>query len=241
MILICGDSWGCGEWDNMSITHRGLAGYISEETSYQVVNLSMPGSSNLNTIRTVKTFLDLNPSIEIDQIIAFQTDYIRDTKYIEPSHLANQLQDGYIQFRARRISDFYYNLSSISKKHNIPVYIIGGLSDTVWVSHFSQIYQGVTIACQSFTNLLVNNCDKISVPVQSLYENTYENLVNKIKHHSNLKEATELINNIDLGLQRSKLFHNYKKWFYPDGGHPNRYGHQTLFKFLCENNILTRL
>lgn len=239
MILICGDSWSCGEWDNMSVTHRGLSGYISEETHHQVVNLGMPGSSNLNTIKTVQTFLNLNPLIKIDQIIVFQTDYVRDTKYIDPGHLASQLQQGYIQFRARRISDFYYNLSSISKKYNIPVYIIGGLSDTVWVSHFSQIYQGVTIACQSFTNLLVNNCDRISVPVQSMYENTYQTFIDKIKNQSNLKEVEELINNIDLGLQRSKLFHDHPTWFYPDGGHPNRRGHLALFEFLCKNKILT--
>lgn len=239
MILICGDSWSCGEWDNGAITHCGLAGYISQETSHQVVNLSIPGASNLNTIKTVQTFLKLNPSIKIDQIIVFQTDYIRDTKYIDLVHLANQLQDGYTQFRARRISDFYYSLSSIAKKYNIPVYIIGGLSDTVWVSHFSQIYQGVTVACQSFTNLLINNCDRISVPVQSMYENIYENVIDKIKNQSNLKEVTELINNIDLGLQRSKLFHHHTQWFYPDGGHPNRTGHQTLFEFLCKNKILT--
>ena len=156
MILICGDSWSCGEWENMSVTHRGLAGYISEQTSHQVINLGMPGSSNLNTIRVIQHFLNLNPSISIEKIIVFQTDYLRDIESIEFDN------HGYTQFKARRISNFYQNLSNLYKKHNTPVYVIGGLNDTFWLSKFSEIYQGVNIACQSFTNLLVNNCDRIS-------------------------------------------------------------------------------
>lgn len=233
MILICGDSWSCGEWENMSITHRGLAGYISEKTSHQVINLGMPGSSNLDTIRVIQHFLSLNPSIPIDQIIIFQTDYIRGVK---PGDIG---KDGYTQFKARRISQFYYSLSDIYKKYNTPVHVIGGLSDTLWLSKFSQIYQGVNIACQSFTNLLVNNCDRISEPVHSMYERIHETLINKIKNQSSQEEISELITNIDSGLQRSILFSNNKNWFYPDGGHPNRHGHQVLFDFLCENKILT--
>ena len=233
MILVCGDSWSCGEWENMSVTHRGLAGYISEETSHQVINLGIPGSSNLDTLRVIRHFLNLNPSIPIEKIIVFQTDYLRDLESIEFDN------HGYTQFKARRISNFYQDLSNLYKKYNTPVYVIGGLSDTFWLSKFSEIYQGVNIACQSFTNLLVNNCDRISAPVHSMYEQIYEPLITKVKNRSSQDEIIELINNIELGLQRSILFHNHKKLFYPDGGHPNRYGHRVLFEFLCKNKILT--
>jgi hypothetical protein len=233
MILICGDSWSCGEWENMSVTHRGLAGYISEETSHQVINLGMPGSSNLDTIRVIQHFLNLNPSILIEKIIVFQTDYIRG---VIPNDVG---KDGYTQFKAKRISQFYYSLSDLYKKHNTPVHVIGGLSDTLWLSKFSQIYQGVNIACQSFTNLLVNNCDRISTPVHGMYEQIHETLINKVKSQSSQDEIIELINNIELGLQRSILFHNHNKLFYPDGSHPNRHGHRVLFDFLCKNKILT--
>lgn len=231
MIIIAGDSWGCGELDSRNLTHGGLSEYILTH-GHDCINLSYGGGTNYNTLGQLWNFVRNNPSLakQIEKIFVFQTEWDRDYRTPDlPDHLLNNLQHGYPTCAEYTISGFYHGLSRLG----IPVKLIGGCSDVMWSDDFEFEYPGVAVVCQSLTNLLIAENHRVDNPVYSFWAKKSENLLQEIKKQTKEQSGLNLLlNDITLGNKRLETFRQNKNWFWPDGVHANRHGHKKLFEFL---------
>jgi hypothetical protein len=233
MILVAGDSWACGEWNAMNIQHGGLSQYLVENNR-PALNVGIGGGSNFRTVIFLTNFFKSNIHLvnQVSKIIVFQTEWDRDKDYVDIGN------DGYILNKNKWISQFYYNLSSLSQKLDIPIWIVGGCSDAIWLDRFSEEYPGVQVVCQSFTNLLLTNNHRTDVPVYSILTDKNNELVSMIKKQSDSADLVELIADMDQGEARLNKWKSNREWFWPDGGHANRLGHKKLFDFLSDEYSL---
>lgn len=246
MIIISGCSWGRGEWvrgdvasgDNVAshnIAHNGLAQYI-ENTGKTVLNLSLPAGSNYGIANGINSWFKRNPIHQVDQIFIFQTDYARDwlmtfeEDYKNIEH-ANSL--AHIM-----ISRFYHRLNEISKNYNVKIYLIGGLSDTLSPELVKAHYAPLEVVCQSITNLLINNDHRVEDPTLSWYSNISLQMLEKIKEKLPNDQLSNLLKEIEKGVDRENLTFSTPEYFWPDGVHPNRVGHKKLFDYLVEKGYL---
>ena len=255
MIIIAGDSWAAGEWNNLVIQyvqHAGLAQYLTND-GYQVVNLSRPAGSNYDTWNRLENFLMSNPYAKIEKIFVFQTEWERElllqTKeilpvisaarilnsvgitYIDPTQaLADQLQLETANGLGNVLMlNFYQQLSRLANIYGVEFNVIGGCADAMIVD-----IPSVRIVCQSLVNLLINNQSTVDNPVHTFY--SHKTVVEFVKNNLNSStEIAELLYCIDRAENRLELFKSNRKWFYPDGCHPNRDGHHVLYDFLCQN------
>jgi hypothetical protein len=248
MIIIAGDSWGCGAWTDLGprpvnpnipndkpLLHGGLAQFISE-AGHNVVNLSVAGGSNLQVARRIETWLERNPDVIVSNIIILQTEYTRDQRIKFPEdydHIihANSLRDIWI-------SRFYQRLSHISTLSNSCVTLIGGMSDTFWFDDINREYPGIRLACQSLTTLLIENNPRVQYPIFSWYDGGYLSLIADIKNRIPVEEIPVLLKNLDHGYDRENLLYEHPEYFWPDGRHPNEAGHLKLYCYLKDNNYI---
>jgi hypothetical protein len=240
MILIVGDSWSLGEWKKMSISHCGFAQYLSD-AGHLVCNIGTGGGWNGLSVSRLDSFLQSNTfSLDkITHIFVFQTEWIRDevnsfsTLSVEQDHHYN-----YQTLKDRIMSRFYHNLSHIGKTVGKKIFLIGGVSDTIWLDKFSQEYPNLEIVCQSFTNLIVNQNHRVEEPVFCLYNRGHVEIVEKFKKLYANKDFNLVLDDIDLGSNRVKTFNANRDLFWPDGKHPNQHGHRILFDFLQQKGIV---
>ena len=237
-VLIAGDSWGRGEWNNLECVHSGIEQYFKDD-SIDVRKISVGGSSNLDTCHRINAFFDRFDKNEISSIIVFQTEYTRDYKYYKAAAEIgiDDLKDLTITtIQSIWVERFYHSLSSISQLLDIPIWIVGGASDTVRFDNMENDYPGCNILCQSFTNLLVNGNDLIDHPVYSWYTSIAVEFIEFAKKHTvDLNNILRVIND---GLNREVLLRTTPEWFFPDGVHPNRHGHKILYDFIKRKNII---
>ena len=241
--LIAGDSWGCGEWElvdkNCVLSHPGLEQYLKDE-GLDVINLSKGGSSNFDTVTRLSSWFDRFSDDPISGIFVFQTEYTRDYK-----HYRMQADHGADAWNIKKFSDlsdkwigrFYVRLSEIAQNYQCKIYLIGGISDTLWVNNMDSVYPGCHILCQSLTNLLLYNEHRIASPVLSWYSKNDENLLNRVKPL--IKDTKQMLKAITMGFERESLLRENPDLFYPDGIHPNRQGHKMLFDFIKNQNLLS--
>jgi hypothetical protein len=236
-ILIAGDSWGRGEWnlECTTVLHSGLQHYL-ENDGYTVTNISKGGNSNLDTVDRLSHYLDHYSTQLPDLTLVFQTEYTRDFK-----HHAMQQDFGSADFsHIKTIDDligcwierFYMRLSELSVRCQVPIFIIGGCSDTMAFDNMNLDYPGCTIACQSMVNLIIEGCASISSPVFSWYNSDTEALVTKVRTVIDTKNADEILKEIDKGYERCCLLKENPEYFYPDGKHPNKLAHRILYDYL---------
>ena len=227
--LIAGDSWACGEWDQeLGIMHPGLSGYMAE-SGLSTINIGTPGGSNAGTILRLKTFLKTNPSMLPKRIIVFQTEWVRDCAE-DPTLISQRSTESVDDFGTWLVCQFYYRLSELSVKYDIPIYLIGGCADTVWIDQFDKEYPGLHIACQSVTNLLIHGHHRIYQPIFNVWGQDPELIT---QHRFKQQFALdELLKSLDLGESRRDSWKSCTEYFWPDGCHPNRRGHKKLFEFL---------
>lgn len=238
--IIAGDSWGCGEWniDSNAITHTGLEQYLVDE-GHQVFNLSKGATSNLDSVKRITAWMSRHTDVPVDGIFVFQTEYNRDFKHdiAQKNYNINDWDvKNLTDISDRWIARFYMRLSEIAQEKNCKVFLIGGASDTLWFDDMEQDYPGCNIACQSVTNLLINNNHKIDVPVLSWYVKAAQSFIEKAKSCG--IGAEEIIQHIDQGIERESLLAENPELFFPDGSHPNRIGHQILFNFLKQEKFI---
>lgn len=237
IIVIAGDSWGCGEWSNnktgsYGISHPGLSNYLTD-LGYLVVNLSQPGGSNVSSADCVSNFLKGSAHLNVSHVFVFQTEWIRDMRdYKDKKLLGLDLTYGYQEFKIRLIGRFYNSLSNIAQQTNVPIHIIGGCSDTIWLDAFSKEYPGLNNICNSFTNLLLTDNHRITDPVYAIMTNWYQEHIKFLKETISSNDLELLLTDMDKGKQRLLIWQKEKSFFWPDGGHPNRFGHKILFDFL---------
>jgi hypothetical protein len=248
-IVITGDSWGVGEWnwqtpDQYTISHNGLAQYFVEN-SVDVINLSQGGASNRMICQHLKRFLEANQHLTPSAIIVFQTEWTRDgneefTSLPHNTPVYDQFVDidnsnRFIAAQNIAMSRYYSRLAEISQKYQVPVYVIGGMSDTMWMSKFSEEYPGVSILCQSVTNLIMNNTHRTDTPVHSCFSSTNETDIALIKKQASVEEMNSVLDDVANGIARRDVWQNNREYFYPDGKHPNREGHKILYDFVANN------
>jgi hypothetical protein len=123
----------------------------------------------------------------------------------------------------------------ISADFNVPVYVIGGLTDTLWMDQFSKEYPGVSIVCQSLTNLLLNSNPRIDLPVSSMFQGDTLEQVKKLIKQSDI---SIMLDDVQDGVDRVGLFERNKHFFWPDGVHPNRLSQKILFDYLIDLGII---
>ena len=246
-ILLAGDSWGVGVFASLQpdqpakrnkllthVIHGGLQ-QLLEEHDQNVVNLSKISGSNIETTKFITSYLTNNPKLaeQVKAVIVFQTEWCRDIfemfNYIECAEYS------YSEIKSRWLHRFYMRLSEIAVKYQVPVYIIGGAGDTIWLDKFDTEYPGVSIVCQSSVNLMLNSNHRIENPVVSSVWGASQGYVlirNKIKK-TLLDNDTEIVlNDINASSNRHQLLMKNTNFFWPDGIHPNILGHQIIFDFI---------
>ena len=230
---------GCGEWTGQAVSHGGLAQYLVDD-GHTIINLSKPGGSNHETFDRLRSFFISNLCIQnkIKCVFAFQTEFLRDYRFFTPEELNSELILGYQTIRDRWTARFYMDLSALSTAYNIPIYLIGGCSDTDWFEQFEIEHPGLKVVCQSMTNLLYSNSNRIDVPI---YEQFIMNtkIVERIKPYCNSKDLDLLVNDLGNYNTRREQYCSMKGiLFCNDQLHPNRHGHKILFDFLMTSKLL---
>ena len=230
MILIAGDSWGIGEWQDGAIVHNGLAQYLADY-GYTVVNLSVPGAGNQAAVRNLERFLMVNHHIvdSVQAVFYFQTEWTRDSIPNEDITNSKNFDD----LESQWTNKCYYELALTRKKHNLncAFCVVGGTSDAV---EFGAAHNNVKIICASLTEMLL---DQELERVYSWWAYRTEDLVANIKK-LRPDMLQDLVNSIQKGHNRQSLCDNYPEWFYPDGAHANRHAHKKLFDKIMELNII---
>lgn len=244
MIIVAGDSWACGELHRgdlrnehdvtTMISHGGLAQFL-QEAGHDTVNLGRIGGSNLLTVRIIETWWERNPG-KIDKIFVFQTEYTRDyaMAFFEDY---DDIQDHH-SLSGRMIARFYSRLSNLASALDTKIFLIGGVSDTLAPSVVTNHYPGVEVACQSLTNLLLANDSTISDPVFSWYTNWAQDLVQEVKQKLKPDQLSAFLDEITRSMNREIDVFACPEYFWPDGCHPNRKGHEVLFAYLMENGFV---
>lgn len=239
MIIIAGDSWGCGELgvtDNTgpdlkygTVTHTGLEQYLKDD-GYNVVNLSVGDASNTdiwnqlnNSLRTLNCVGKLS---DVHRIFVFQTEWHRCYRRRLP--LDGVIDIDYI---GRLISAYYYRLSDLALKYNVRIGLIGGCSDVLWLDQFEKEYPGVFIACQSMINLCLNGNHRTENPLFDLVPDLP--IIDKMKSN-NFKNTEFLLAQLTYTSERIDNMKQCPQFFAPDFVHANRFGHQKLFDILGE-------
>jgi lysophospholipase L1-like esterase len=246
IILMAGDSWPAGVYEKENTggpAGPGIAENL-QKLGYQVRNLAKPGGSNLESVDRLKDYLACNTQ-EINNIkfvLFWQTEFFREIWYYRKSNIYSsvekELEPGYTKLRDAWVYRPYYRLSEIGQKWNIPIYVIGGASDTVWYDDFLKDFPGVRIACQSVTNMLVNNDHRIDQPVFCEYMTGWideGDFLTTIKENISNRDLQHLLTDIELGESRVQTFKDHPELFYPDGMHPNKVAHNLIFEFLKKN------
>jgi hypothetical protein len=240
-IIIAGGSWGCGEWRSVpgvneptaagGVAHPGLQRYL-REAGYNIINLCQPGGANSDSANRINSFLWFNQRIKVSLVIVFQTEWVRDVFLENRAMIDDDLTHGYDELKNRILTRFYRNLSQISQFRKVPIYLVGGCSDTLWINSFEQEYPGLNVACQSLTNLLTQNNHRNTDPTHCIFGRRDEEEVKYIKSRVGSQDIEHLLEDIDRGQRRLDVWAKHKEYFYPDGFHANREGHRILFEFL---------
>jgi len=220
-VLISGDSWGCGEWNNQKVPHslrmlkkrcnihRGLEQFL-ESYGCIVYNVSEGGASNKDsTRRLAKKIEKTNP----DFIFWIQTDPIRDLKPYTEEGFPKTIEEITV-LQENLLKKTYEFLGSLNKK----IYCMGGvfkLNETLMRDH-SNLYPLIPSIIEFFGAKEVKHW--VSGWIQ----------------HSSIRFSDEFI------AELYKLPDPYavlpKEWFYPDGVHPNRLAHKAIFEFILNSD-----
>ena len=131
------------------------------------------------------------------------------------------------------ITDWYVRLSVLAKDYSVRFGLIGGITDTLPHNEVEDKFYGLYVACQSFTNLLLSDNDQTERPVFLIRPHR-----EYIKYHFEQDTPTEkLVEMLDRINARMDAWKKNPQWFWPDGCHPNRLGHEKLYQFLKSCNL----
>ena len=239
MILMAGDSWGCGELSTNSQQDPLHSGLVQEfiDSGVPVINLSKQGGANHESAERIGNFFRYNASTvtsTITSVIVWQTEWPRDQKIYSLQEWKTELEFDYQIMKQRWISRFYHRLADIFDKRHVPIYVIGGCSDALWLDQFSKEYPGVTVACQSLVNLLLANNHQLQNPIFCEFITSHEFVDTVKKNIKNNHSLAELVRDMELGEFRMQQLKENPEWFYPNGIHPNRRAQRRLFEFLAD-------
>jgi len=170
-LLIVGSSWSAGTWKSeepgrIELDQPGLQ-LLSDK--FEVVNLSRAGSSNWQSLNTIKNYFDrINDElIDNTDVLLGQTDMFLDK-------MSNLFDVNYSDLYKRSVNFehfylsaseiFYYKLDIISKIIKKPIHIIGESAD-VDVNLLHSITNRVNVICSSWIKLFKTDHHESLIPL----------------------------------------------------------------------------
>lgn len=224
-ILVCGDSWGCGEHYDVTpkIPSKFGIDYFLSNLGHSTKNISAEGASNMMTIRA----LEKENLEEYDYIFLFYTNPFRDTwtENLLDDYTSCAKQslnyNNYIEIYEKCVINFYNNLEKFKKT----IYIIGGhnkIEDKFLNSKY--IINFIPSVREFFYLNFID--DKIVFPNQ--YFNDILDRFNR--------DAIEKIHLSRVKLKSLPDIH--KKYFSQEPYHLDREGYEILSNYI--NNFINR-
>jgi hypothetical protein len=264
VIVIAGDSWGCGDWDQNGVLSRpGSIEHFLIQDGYNVCNLSLGGGSNAQTLERLELGLDLvkRNNQQVSKVFVWQTDWLRNLqrgpvnvlqltqdlniviKCLAGDHIfEKEFKDNFPKnvraFVEQSIHYFYCSLSDIGLRYDVDIGIIGGCSDTLIPDEsFSIKYPRLSIACHSSTNIIldIDSTDSTYGIYNLPYYNNFIHRWLKIAFKNDLKNVIE---EMDRSTKRLGLFDTHQSTYFLDKCHPSRAGYQKIYTYLKDTNQL---
>ena len=227
MIIVMGDSWGCGEWgldpaDNQyRILHKGISLYM-QEAGYQVFSLAQGGSSNKKQVdQLLKTAASMDRPP--DHIIWFLTDPFRDILQ-KSGQVPQGMSTTLPEYQAQRE---HLLREQFNRIRSLEVLLIGGACPVpAWVR---DEYPNIKIVVPDLRCWLlpdVEPCDLINrawiYPDRADYA-----LIDYWKDQNDISKK-------HLDIAECSAESDNHKFFWPDGLHPNRLAHRMLTDYLLQ-------
>lgn len=142
MILLCGDSWGVGEWnENGGLVGPGIAQYMSFFSP--TINFSRPAASNSQQLESIAKFLK-HYTLQHDDVCYWIV--------TDPSRCVTQLNGGIIETIDRALDNFLTQANALAQNYSLDIQLIGGLCDLDNVSMTR--YPHLKIAVPSWARLI---------------------------------------------------------------------------------------
>jgi len=215
-IFIFGDSWGKGEWCDIThkILHKGIEDYFVGD-GYQVKNFSIPGSSLNNSIQIIGD--NVNQIDDSDIILFIQTDPFRNFQSDNNKFTEIKTYTSLINLQNEIIETTYQKLNYLNKK----IYCLGGC--TKLNLEIIKKYKNLNPLTESIIEFLV---PELKQPTFWMGDWNYI-----FAKNLNVDELELFLNDV---VNPNTLF-NHKNLFYPDGSHPNRIGHKIIYDKICQS------
>lgn len=217
-IVIGGDSWGVREWSDAEEIHRGMWQYF-EENGHEVTMSAIPGECNNTTTSHLNNVI--NSPNQYDYIFWFQSDPLRDLRPYDDFGKSLKTYEDLI-VKSNELLDKTYNfLNLIGKK----IYCIGGCSklNLELIKKYNNLYPLI----ESVTEFILPNYQH-----PKLWYSDWIKVVDKLD-----TESIDLL--LEDKLKQDSLadikIEEHKKYFWPNGGHPNRNGHKVLYDFIINS------
>lgn len=218
-ILISGDSWGKGEWGDYTpiydVSHPGLERYFKNKR-YGVLNVSQGGATNIESIK--KIFYKLQDK-KYDYVFWFQTSPLRNLRPYDTLKKDCKSYKDIIEKSNELLDKDYKSLNDL----NHPIHCIGGCSKLNL--NLMSKYQNLIPIVPSVTELILKNF---------VHPDVWLDEWNHLIGTQFDKESIDLLYHDQMTIDQLKTVDQYRKYFWPDGVHPNRRGHKIIFKYLCE-------
>jgi len=229
-IIVAGDSFGCGEWEQgLNVTHGGVAQYLYED-GFEVSNLSQPGGALSWSINPIENFFIANPFANIKKIIFFQTDIARDLpNQIYRDHCEKFIRefpdDTVKQTLDKLYKEFYKSLDSVANHFGVEILAIGGLTDiTADISDFSNIRIGIP-------SMAIEANNSVPGPLRLLSNPTQWKILDELFSH----RKDELLELMEEQCERHRYLRSdirYKDKFHP-GREIHKICYEKLKNYLC--------
>lgn len=217
-ILICGDSYGLGEWsfDSIKPVHSGLQFYL-EEVGYKVKNISMPGGSNIQAVNALSEE-KLNDYL---YIFWFQTDPLRCLRNFYKTSQFQQINS--VSLMHEKSKELLFESYLALDKFKTPIHCIGGCYPLIEV---------------------INKYHNLKSCIRSVVELCYPSLTHIMWFSDWIdfipKDFVDLDKLVEIKKKHDILYTEYVyEYFYPYTGHPNRKGHKLIFDTLNQQLGLT--
>jgi hypothetical protein len=224
-ILIAGDSWGCGEWAvfGRKVAHLGLELYFNEY-GCPVTNVSVGGYSNIESINSIKNKLIDNT---YDAIIWFQTDPIRDLRPYKDNGDKFALEiDEFLKMHDELLIKNYTELNSLGPNLLGPVICLGGCSDIT--PSLINDYSNLKPAIPSIVEFFGCKNPPLWVPGSRWLSDEGITISKSIVNY--MYDTDPKWTQVRFGTDSNLN----KKWFFPDGYHPNRHALKEIFDYLID-------
>jgi hypothetical protein len=214
-ICISGDSWACGEWDIINgvhcVSHKGIDEYLS--TNNSLINCGRRGVSLNETLYFLKQQVI---KTQFDYIFLFQTDPLRNLRpynFLKNNTIVTF--EMLLEYHYQELASFYSSLNSLG----VTIHLIGGCSKVE--KSLIQNYNNLVPYIESFIELLLPEYKH-----PKLWFSDWGKLIDR-------QFSLECLDKLSATKKIQDALIKEKKFFYPDGLHPNRLAHKILFDKIC--------